>query len=359
MRIIQIINSFATDLGGAERIARWLHLGMLDRGIDAHIIALESCDLGGVECSHSLALASPRDPRAMARLDGKLRELTDDRSIIHAHLFPTILWVSALRQMGRIASPLAMTEHSTDNRRRRTPPGRALDRGIYRGMDQIAAISTGTKEALATAYPHITSRIQVIENGSPLKYAVPPARAAQDGPVRLISVGRLRDAKNLEVLLAALAKIADQDWRYTIVGDGPLRVKLESLACDLNIADRVTFAGQVDDPYPWLEQADVFLMPSRWEGFGLAAVEAMNAGLPCVVSNVPGLSGVVGDGAMPPVAPDDVAGLAAAISRLISDPALRTQIANAGFARSLAFGQGRMIDQYLAFWRSLGQERPS
>lgn len=362
MRIIQVTNSFGTDLGGAERIARWLHLALLDRQVDAHIIALQSCNKDDVPSSHSLDLENPRDPRALIRLTQVLNSLVDSNTVVHAHLFPTILWLSALRQSGRFTAPLTMTEHNTDNRRRRMAAGRLLDRGIYRGMDGIAAISEGTKGALTAAYPNLEPKTQLVSNGTILEHSTFPLHqtALPAGEtVRLISVGRLTEQKNLEAALEALARLKNRNWHYTIVGSGPLRTALEELALAGGIAEQVTFAGHVEDPYPLLEQSDIFLMPSRWEGFGLAAVEAMNAGLACIISDVGGLSEVVGGGAPTPVAPNDIMGLSNNISMLIDDRTQRADLARIGFERSLMFGLEQMVDRYLVFWQSVMQRQPT
>ena len=94
-------------------------------------------------------------------------------------------------------------------------------------------------------------------------------------------------------------------------------------------------------------------MPSRWDGFGLAAVEAMNCGLPLVVSDVPGLRDVAGEAAVPPVPAERPDLLAVALDQVLGDPALRERLGRAGFERSLRYGRARMIDGYLAAWEGV------
>ncbi len=91
------------------------------------------------------------------------------------------------------------------------------------------------------------------------------------------------------------APSAQSNVELLLVGDGVKRPDLERLAAELKIVERVRFLGNRSDVPDILAAADIYIQPSRWDGFGIAALEAMAAGLPVVVSNVPGLRDVVGD----------------------------------------------------------------
>lgn len=111
-----------------------------------------------------------------------------------------------------------------------------------------------------------------------------------------VSVGRLEPVKGMDRLLRAWAEVARRKphARLAIVGDGRERAALEALACSLALGEAVHFAGW-DDPLPWLADAERFVLLSRNEGMGRAVVEAMAAGLPCIVSDVCGLAELVDD----------------------------------------------------------------
>ena len=127
-----------------------------------------------------------------------------------------------------------------------------------------------------------------------------------------------------EVIIKALAKVADPDIYYAIAGKGPLKEHLRSLAEKLGIGDKVLFLGFRTDVFELYHAADISAFPSRIEGLGLAGVEAMAAGIPLISSNVHGILDYVIDGktgyALPP---EDVEGFAEAIKKLAHDPALR------------------------------------
>uniref|UniRef100_UPI0035641CD7 glycosyltransferase n=1 Tax=Sulfitobacter sp. TaxID=1903071 RepID=UPI0035641CD7 len=226
MRVVQVINHSGTDFGGAERLATTLHQDLLDAGVDAHILAIGACEVGDIPKSDSLGFGSVRDPRVTLRLRAALRDLARPSTIVHAHLFPATLHVSALRQTGQLDTPCSMTEHSTWNRRREHVALRGLDRMVYRGFERIAAISTQTQEALLSTYPALRPRTEIIRNGATLRFATPPEHNSDQIPC-ILTVARLAPVKNIANALRALAKLTDRPWRYVVAGGGEDEGKLK------------------------------------------------------------------------------------------------------------------------------------
>lgn len=352
MRIIHVINNAGLDQGGAERLARSLHSQLLDAKHESVLISLESCDLVGVEKAKSLGFANCRDPRVFFRLLELLRKLPTDDTVIHAHLFPSIFYVSILRQLGLINSESVMTEHNTWNRRRASIFGRFLDRIIYRGYTKIAAISEEAKSALSETRPETTVRTDVVTNGARLIFDSMPLRKEVEH-WRILSVGRLVEQKNYGVALKALSLLKNHAWIYTVAGSGKMEASLKALSTSLGIEARVRFLGHVEDIEPLLEKSDIFFMPSSWEGFGLSAVEAMNAGLPVVASDVPGLGELVGSTGAKTLPPTDPLAFANYIEFLFENPLVRRDLAAKGYALAPQFSEEAMFNRYLSFWRSL------
>jgi glycosyltransferase involved in cell wall biosynthesis len=194
----------------------------------------------------------------------------------------------------------------------------------------------------------------VIQNGSRLPFDVPLQRLAGE-VVHIVSVGRLTPQKNFVRAIDTIAQLRGKAVRYTIAGDGPLRAELEERVSQLGLSDIVDLPGFVKDVPGLLRDADVFFMPSEWEGFGLAAVEAMNAALPVVASDIPGLGDVVGPEGVAAlrIDPEEINGMAQALSRLIDDRELRLAMGTRGFERSQGFGFGQYVDAHVALYRSL------
>lgn len=165
------------------------------------------------------------------------------------------------------------------------------------------------------------------------------SRADPDGPVELLSVGRLDSEKAPDLLLEAFLRLHDRDpdrWRLTIAGDGPLETKLREEAAILG--GSVRFRGHVPNGPELFElyrASDVFVHVARTEGFPQVLIEAQAAGLPIVATDVGGVRAGLGDGSDALlVPPNDPEALAAAIRRLASDAELRERLAHRGLARA-------------------------
>ena len=172
-----------------------------------------------------------------------------------------------------------------------------------------------------------TGSVRTIYNGVPHSLPPPLART-RPGPV-IGSLGRLVPQKSFDVLVRALPSLP----RVTavLVGDGPERVALESLASELGVADRLVVTGWSNNARAYLPTFDVFVLPSRLEGFPLAIVEAMLAALAVVASDVGSVAEAVHEGETGLlVPPDDAVELARALGVLLDDAELRRRMGDRG-----------------------------
>jgi GalNAc-alpha-(1->4)-GalNAc-alpha-(1->3)-diNAcBac-PP-undecaprenol alpha-1,4-N-acetyl-D-galactosaminyltransferase len=148
----------------------------------------------------------------------------------------------------------------------------------------------------------------------------------------LIAVGRLLHLKGFDLLIKAFHQIQDKypDWQLTILGEGPIRSELEDLRSQLRLTDRVHLPGLITNVTDYLRQADLFVMPSRIEGFPMALCEAMACGLPVLAADcLSGPRDIIDDGVNGVlVQTEDVDALAAKLDQLMSDPAKRKQLAD-------------------------------
>ncbi|MDQ3986524.1 MAG: glycosyltransferase [Actinomycetota bacterium] len=168
----------------------------------------------------------------------------------------------------------------------------------------------------------------------------------------VVSVGRLAPQKNHSLLIEAFARVTQKvDAHLILVGDGPLRSSLEKEVAGRALSDRVSFVGEVDNPYPFLKAADVFALSSKVEGFPLSLLEALALGRPVVAtraSNGPieilerGRSGVLVD-------PDDAPALADAITGLLADGERQRELSKAALARSDDFTPTAIASRWMQF----------
>ena len=190
-----------------------------------------------------------------------------------------------------------------------------------------------------------------------------PAGSPANGPLRILHVGHCAPYKNIETILRAIPAICRRLGVPVLlvkVG-GPFTRDQRTLIGQLGLEDRVEYLGTVplEDLPGVYGRADLLLMPSLHEGFGLPALEAMACGTPVVVSNRGSLPEVVGDAGLL-VEPHDIEGIARAAERLTTDPALRTDLIRRGRERARAFTWERTARETLAVYQEvLGQSAPS
>ena len=174
------------------------------------------------------------------------------------------------------------------------------------------------------------------------------------------ALGRFVHGKGFDVLLAAAAAAGAQGARFTVEigGDGRERAALQALSERLGIAGRVAFPGWIDDVAAFLADADLFVLPSRDEAFGIVVLEAMARGVPIVATRVSGPLEVLDDESAVLVEAGDANALAAAIRSVLDDP----QAAQARARRALATFLARytdevVVERYLSAYRRLALGR--
>jgi len=248
--------------------------------------------------------------------------------------------------------PVVVTEHSDS--RRRPPPGiwERLRRASYGRAARLVSVSPGV-DAYFRWLPE--GRRAVIPN--PLCLAElrsPVGEAPWFGWQRTaLGAGRLETEKGFDLLIRAFAGLAADfpEWGLMICGEGSQRSDLESLVTRLGLGGRVRLPGTRQHFFATLNKADLFVLPSRHEGFGNALVEAMGCGLPAIAtdcwSEPPGIVRHGEDGLLVP--PDDVDTLAAAMAELMADPEKRRRLGQRAKAAAERFD----LDRVMVSWDEL------
>jgi rhamnosyl/mannosyltransferase len=298
---------------------------------------------------------------------GMAAAIRDARAdVVHLH-HPNPTGVLSYLASGSRA-PLVVTYHSDIVRQRvlRTLFSPVQHRFLRRAHAIIA--SSPDYAASSPVLQRHAHRVRVIPFGiRPGDAGTPdPATVAElrerHGPRVVLAVGRLVYYKGFDYLVTAMDRV---DGHLVIVGDGPMRGELERLAAEHGVADRVTLAGHVESVASHYAAADVFALPAtaRSEAFGLVQLEAMAAGLPVVNTRIPsGVPFVSRDGQTGlTVPPRDPGPLAAALTRLLDDAALRARLGRAARERvSTEFSAERMARDTLALYHeAAGRSGPA
>ena len=197
----------------------------------------------------------------------------------------------------------------------------ASEREALRHAAGVIATSEPTAETLRRDYDVAAERLVVAPPGTD------PAPPAARRGCHILSLGSVTPRKGHNTLVAALSRITNLPWRCTIAGSlersPATAAALRAQIAAAGLSERITLAGEVEDAGALLADADLFVLASRHEGFGMAYAEALMRGLPVIGTTAGAIPSVVPGAAGALVPPDDPAALAIAMARLLTDPAAR------------------------------------
>ncbi|MFQ5599795.1 MAG: glycosyltransferase [Candidatus Krumholzibacteriia bacterium] len=351
MDVVHIINNL--PVGGAERFLLQLAPAQVRLGWRPRVLTLvepnalaEELVCSGVE-HRCMGRRRLNDPRLVLDLRRALRELRPD--VVHTHLFYADTF-------GRVAARAAgvpaivSTEHSTEggrlSLRRRTGM-----RWTAPFAHRIVAVSEAVRRRTAARLGLPASQIRVIPNGidlEPWNTVEPLPREELRVPADALvvgCVGRVVDAKGYDLLLRAVAGIAEPRLRVLMVGEGPERPSLEEQTVRLGLEEKVRWLRFRGDVPRILKTVDVFALPSRWEGHSVALLEAMAAGCACLISDIPELTETLGEAGVR-VQAGDSGSIAAGLRQLLDSAERRAELGAAARQAVRRFSIMNAAQQY-------------
>ncbi|HLF68593.1 MAG TPA: glycosyltransferase family 4 protein [Gaiellaceae bacterium] len=348
-------------IGGSERHLLELLPALRARGIDARFLGLDHVRAAPEPFYEALAergvpferTPCPRDfdPLLARRARRAVRAARPE--IVHTHLVHADVY-GALAATGTRAV-LISTKHNDDPFR--AGRLRLVERLVTRRATLVICITHALEGFTRSAVGLPAEKLRVVHYG----LDQPPApwgpsdgpELPDDAPV-LLAVSRLVPQKGLDVAVEALPRVRERhpDARLVVLGEGPLRAELAALASRRGLADAVSLPGRVGDVAWWYRRASVVLHPARWEGFGLALLEAMLCARPVVASSVSAIPEIVVDGKTGIlVPPDDPEALADAATALLAEPERARELGEAGLARARSeLSVARMVDGTIAVY---------
>ena len=321
----------------------------------------------------SLEKRPGKDFRAYWRMGRVLRDLRP--SVVHTRNVGTVdmQWVAAAVSVRHRVHG----EHGwyASDPQGRDPGNLRLRRACRPVIERYVCVSRDLARWLEHQVGVAPARIRQIYNGvdtarfiaGSSAASAPAGRVRDQRPLVIGTVGRLDPVKNHTALLRAFRSIVAREQtlgrnlRLAVVGEGPMRAELESLACEFGLANRVRFAGATDDVPGELCAIDIFVLPSLNEGISNTILEAMATGLPVVAARVGGNPEIVQDGVSGLLyAQDSGDGLESALLRYVMDPDLRRSHGAAARRRVVQnFSLEAMVQRYLDLYDELFSPSPT
>src|ERR1700761_6045928 len=338
--VLLVLDQFPKTLGGGERIVLRLAALLPQYGYRVSILTFSanpaSAGLQSPPCSvYLLPLQRTYDLTAM-RGGLELRKFIREQKIRIVQTFfeSSDLWAGFVT---KAMSSAKLIWSRRDMGILRTGKHHTAYRLMASAPDRVFAVSEQVRRHCIDVDGIKPSRVQTIYNGLDLTdWSAASSAAKNEGEALVTTVGNIRRVKGHDVFVRAAASVAGRfpAATFSIAGDvlePDYFAELQTLVRDLNLSGRLRFAGGLKNLREHLASAEIFVLPSRSEGFSNAIVEAMAASLPVVATNVGGNAEAVQDGVSGGIVPpEDSAALAAAIVHLLSDPAKARQMGAEG-----------------------------
>jgi GalNAc-alpha-(1->4)-GalNAc-alpha-(1->3)-diNAcBac-PP-undecaprenol alpha-1,4-N-acetyl-D-galactosaminyltransferase len=359
MRITLVTNAYGC--GGSERVVALWCKGFVDRGHQVTVVNMarhenmgffplpvqvDVISLDMMQTSQTLTQAIGATVKRFFKMRQTILRTKPDRVMT---LYPqlNVLTIAALTGTG---IPVYVTEHNDPKLCANGEIWETLRPWVYPRAAKVISVSQGVDRAFDQIPSHKRTIIYNPVTPQIPKGPLPKIVGADPNRPWIVSMGRLCPQKGYDLLIPAFAKIADRypDWQLVILGEGADRDKLETLRDELGMHDRICLPGAVQDVAAVLHQAKLFVMASRFEGFGMAHCEAMSSGLPLVATDCDsGPREIVRhnvDGLL--IEPNSIEALVKGLDTLLGNPALCQQFAQRAPEILDRFGMVKVMEDW-------------
>jgi glycosyltransferase involved in cell wall biosynthesis len=374
LRVALFVNS--VEMGGVEEHVRQIAAGLRARGAAVVVICPEindidplalALDQAGVEVRRLTLTWRTGFFGCLNRFSQLVRLFADRRvQVVHIHLtgYQGGRWALLAARLARVPAVVCTIQIAPESAQRWQAQ---LERRVTSWfVDWFIAVSQVTRGRLVAYLGQSATKTVVIPNAVELeRYENVPSDARRevreqfgisaDAPVIGVAA-RLSPQKGLNYLIDALPAILARvaNLHVLLVGDGPLQASLQEQVDQLQLTDRVHFAGYRRDVPRYLSALDVFVLPSLFEGLPLSILEAMAAGLPVVATNVDGTpEAVEHDVTGKLVPPADPPALADAVLEILGEPGLAAQMGGAGRERARDFSESVLLDRITGLYEQV------
>lgn len=355
MKIIQVIPYFC--FGGAEILCENLTYALRDLGQEVCVVSLydehtpiaQRMEQSGIRIRY-LDKKLGLDVSMIGKLAAIFREEKPD--VVHTHL-DVIKYAVPAAKLAHVRR-CVHTVHTLAEKEAEGPLQKVTNQLYYSlGLSVPVALSPEVQATIVRFYHLKESKVPVIFNGIDLKRCIPKEDYSLGQQPRIVHAGRFTELKNHAGLLRAFRSLLEEfpGCCLDLLGDGELLEDTKALAKELGIEGNVRFWGSQGNVYPFLHDADMFILPSRYEGMPMTIIEAMGTGLPIAASRVGGIPDMIADGQSGLLIEPQPDQIREACRRMLRDQALRERLGHAAKAGSLRFSSETMAREYCRIYQ--------
>ena len=350
MKIIQVIPAFR--LAGAETMCENLCIALRNAGQTVIAVSLYSeqtsitnrLSKNGVRIVF-LGKKPGFDPTVFVKLVTLFKKEKPD--VVHTHIYASKYALPAA-----VVARVKKRVHTVHNMAQKEQGniGKKINAYMYKYCGVIpVALSQEVKKSIHSVYNLSDDVIPIIYNGIDLGKCLPKTTYQINKHCTILHIGRFMDVKNHETLIHAFAKLTTKydDLKLQMIGEGELQQSMKKLVKQLSLSDKVEFLGMQSNVYPYLHEADIFCLPSKYEGLPMTLIEAMGTGLPIIASNVGGIPDMLKDNQNALLIQPDEDEIAEALEILYSDMNLRKELGIAAKEYSHVFSDNIMASEYI------------
>ena len=354
MKVIQVIPNLL--MGGAEIMCENLTLELKNMDIDVKIVSLYSYETpiterlkeNGVEI-----IFLDKKPGMDLSIIKKLKKVFDREKpdVVHSHISSQKYAMPAAKK-----SKVPVRVHTVHNvaQKELTKIDKFLAKRFYKKQGVIpVALSEAVKETVAMVYGNLQKEVPVVFNGINLSKCIKKESYGVEGNLKIVHIGRFSEQKNHKGLIDAFKIFNSQrpESELWLIGDGPKREEMEEYVKENNLTSSVKFLGLQSNVYGFLHEADIFTLPSIYEGIPMTLIEAMGTALPIVATNVGGIPDMITDNESGILTRIDAKEIADAFLRLSNDEELRKKLGQNALYRSQAFSSVEMAKKYIEIYK--------
>ena len=355
MKILQVIPNLQT--GGAEKMLMALTLE-LSKGNDVRVISLytENTDISkelqekGIKI-YFLDKRKSFQFSMIKQIRNVIRDFKPD--VIHTHLYTLFYTYLAVRKFKKI--PIIHTVHSIAQKEQSKIYKKVLKFVYKRKSAKPVGISEIVQASIMEVYNLKKDFIPVIYNGIDLQNCIKKENYELNDSITFLHIGRLAIEKNHKLLISVFKKVKEQysNSQLLIIGDGYMKDEIKAFIQENKLEDSVHLLGQKSNVFPYINEADMFLFTSNYEGMPMTLIEVMGSALPIVTTNVGGIKDMLDSNCACLIENDDkvIENFYSAVIKLIESEEERSRLAQNAFEKSYSYSSENMCEEYLKIYK--------